>query len=226
MNQSLEEEPDVLGAEIIRVLADAAPSADDIRLLQDQLLARHSLLAHLKPVVSSEEVVEGFFRCFIVDYIQRRYELGTGSLATCINSSHRAVQGVCTLPGTHSHNSVTDDAWQDGWRRLRKRHSAVDIKVPGHHSPRRADLYIVTRENVVSLEFKYIGPNGLRDPASCAAQIRLHADNHRLALLLLYCGASIELANDAVARLESSIPANARVFGVHGPEIPVARRAA
>ena len=217
MNQTIDREPNVLGAEVEGVISGTAPHADHIRFLQDQLLARHSLL-RLKPVVLSEEVVESFFRCVIVDYLQQRYELRVESLPTCINSSHRAVRGVCALPDVHRHNGITDDAWSEGWRRLQK-HRGVNIMVPPHRSPRRADLYVVARNKIVSLEFKYIGSKGLRDAASCAAQIRLHAENHELAILLLYCGASMEIMNDAVTRLQPGIPANARVLSVHGSEI-------
>ena len=221
MNQTIDLEPNALGAEVAGVLASTAPRESHIRLLQDQLLARHDLL-RLKPVVSSEEVVEGFFRCLIVDYLQQRYELRVESLPTHINSSHQAVRGACALPDGHRHNNITDDAWAEGWRQLQKR-PGVNILVPPHRSPRRADLHIVARNKIVSLEFKYIGSKGLRDAASCAAQIRLHANNHALALLVLYCGASMELMNDAVARLQRDLPANAKVLSVHGPEIRVVK---
>jgi hypothetical protein len=217
MNQTIDIEPNVLGAEVEGVLMSAAPRERHIRLLQDKLMARHDLLG-LKLVISSEEVVEGFSRCFIVDYLQQRYELRVESLPTCINSSHQAVRRVCAVPNGHRHSAITDDAWAEGWRQLRER-PGVDIMVPPHRSPRRADLHLVAQNKIVSLEFKYIGSKGLRDAALCAAQIRLHAANHALAILLLYCGASREVMNDAVARLQPDLPANARVLSIRGPEI-------
>jgi hypothetical protein len=160
MNQAIDEGRTSLGSEVARVLENTAPCANDIGLLQDQLLTRHFLLAGLKRVVSSEEVVEGFFRCLIAHYIQQRYQLGTESLPTCINSSHRAVRRVCAWPVGHRHNGITDDAWLEGWCRLQK-HSGVNIMVLTHRSPRRADLYIVAEQDR-SFEF---GSKGLRDAA-------------------------------------------------------------
>jgi hypothetical protein len=222
MNQAIDREPKVLGAEVARVLASTAPRAGDIRLLQDQLLARHYLL-RLNPDVSSEEVVESFFRCFIVHYLQQRYELRVESLPTCINSSHQAVRRVCAVPNGHRHNAITDDAWAEGWRRLQNERAGVNITVPTHRSPRRADLYVVARNKIVSFEFKYIGARRLRDAALCAAQVRLHAANHALAFLLLYCGGSVDVLNDAVARLNPGLPGNVRVLAVHGPAIAVVK---
>jgi hypothetical protein len=179
----------------------------------------------LKSVISSEEVVEGFFRCSLVHHLQERCELPIESLPFCINSSHRAVRRVCTEPSAHRHQAIDDDAWAEGWRRL-QRQRGVNIVVPNHRSPRRADLYVSARNKVVSVEFKYIGPLGLRKAASCAAQIRLHAANHAVAFLLLYCGTDIEVCEQAVARLNRDAGGNVRILAVHGPESPVARLAA
>jgi hypothetical protein len=223
-NQTIDEDPDVLGARIGRLLATTKLRGDDIRRLQNQLLARHSDL-RLKQVISSEEVVEGFFRCALVHHLQERYQLPIESLPCCINSSHRAVRRLCTEPRAHRHQAIADDAWAEGWRRL-QRERGVNIVVPNHRSPRRADLYLLARDKVVSVEFKYIGPLGLRDAALCAAQIRLHAANHALAFLLLYCGADIEVGDQAVARLNRDVGGNVRILAVHGPAIPVAKLAA
>jgi hypothetical protein len=225
MNQIIDEDPKVLGAGIGRVLASTTPRVEDIRRLQNQLLARHSDL-RLKQVISSEEVVEGFFRCSLIHHLQERYELPTESLPCSINSSHRAVRRVCTEPSVHRHQAIADEAWADGWRRLQHERRGVNIVVPNHRSPRRADLYVVAQNKVVSFEFKYIGALGLRDAASCTAQIRLHAANHALAFLLLYCGADIEVRDQAVARLNRDVGGNVRILAVHGPAIPVARVAA
>lgn len=108
------------------------------------------------------------------------------------------------MPTGHRHNTITDDAWAEGWRRLQKERPDVNIMVPTHRSPRRADLYLVARSKIVSVEFKYIGARGLRDAAACAAQVWLHAANYAVAVLLLYCGGSVDMMNDAVARLNDS----------------------
>lgn len=224
MNQIIDEDPEILGAGIGRVLASTAPRADDMRRLQNQLLVRHSDL-RLKQVISSEEVVESFFRCSLVHHLQKRYAVAIESLPRCINSSHRAVRRVCTEPTAHHHQAIRDDAWAAGWRRLQER-PGVNIVVPNHPSPRRADLYVVARNKVVSFEFKYIGAAGLRDAASCAAQVRLHAANHALAFLLLYCATSIDVRDQAVARVQRDVPGNVRILAVHGPAIAVVRVAA
>lgn len=222
MNQGIDLEPTVLGAELEGILPNTVPSADDIRLLQNQLLARHRLLK-LEPVVSSEEVVEGFFRCFIVHHLQQRHAVRLESLPTCVNSSHRAVRRVCVVPNEHGHAALTDSDWAEGWRRLQNERPGVNIMVPTHRSPRRADLYVVARNKVVSFEFKYVGANRMRDAPLCTAQIRLHAANHELAFLLVYCGGSIDVLKDAVARLSPGLPRNARLLAVHGPAVVVAQ---
>lgn len=51
------------------------------------------------------------------------------------------------------------------------------------------------------------------------AQLRRHAANHELAFLVLYCGASIDVQEDALARLHPLVSGNARIVGVRGPTI-------
>lgn len=224
MNQIIDEDPEILGAGIGRALASTAPDADDILRLQNQLLARHSGL-RLKQVISSEEVAESLFRCSLVHHLQTRYGLAIESLPQCINSSHRAVRRVCTEPSAHHHQAIPDDAWAEGWR-LQQERRGVNMVVPNHRSPRRADLYVVARNELVSFEIKYVGAAGLRGAASCAAQIRLHAAHHALAFLLLYCAASIDVRDQALARVQRDVPGNVRILAVHGPAIAVVRVAA
>ena len=225
MNSAIDEEPEVLGAEIGQLLASMKPAPVDILELQRQLLLRHADLG-LEPTVSSEEVVESFYRCFMIHQLAERFDLQTESIPTCINSSHRATRRVCAARSAHRHHVIADDAWAAGWHRLQAERPEVNVRVPNSRSPKRADLYVVGREKVISFEFKYIGAQGLHDAAACAAQVRRHAANHALAFLVVYCGASVGVHDDALARLNLLIGNGVRLVGVHGPKIPVARATA
>ena len=113
------------------------------------------------------------------------------------------------------------------WLGLQQEHPEVNILVPGHQSAKRADLYIVVSGKIVSLEFKYVGAQGLRDAAACAAQVRRYAVNHALAFLVLYCGASLDVHDDALARLNPFVgDDDIRIVGIHGPTISVVSEAA
>jgi hypothetical protein len=82
----------------------------------------------------------------------------------------------------------------------------------------------MTGERVVSVEFKYIGPGGLRDIEACAAQVRRHAESHAEAILVLYSGTGRPMSETVVRQLVLLIGAdNARVANLAGPGIPVAR---
>jgi hypothetical protein len=216
-------EPDGLAIEIDASIAAVNPAAGVIPGLQRQLLARHAAL-HLKPTISSEEVVEGLVRCRLTHHLQQKFELRVDSIPACVNSSHKAVRRVCVDASRHSHGGISDKAWSAAWQRLQQEHPGVNVRVAGRSAPRRADLYIVARGRIVSLEFKYIGEQGLRDAAACAAQVGRHAANHALAFLVVYCGAGAEVLDDAMARLRRLVSGgNVRVAGMHGPVIPVAR---
>src|SRR5205807_1102018 len=131
----------------------------------------------LQPVVSAEEVVESFFRCLIADHLTRRFSLEVSALPGCMNASHRAARGVCVVRKRHRHLSVPDVDWAAAWLGMQSAYPAVNVRVPGR-SPKRADLYVVAKRQIVSLEFKYVGGTGLRGVESCIAQMRRHADNH------------------------------------------------
>src|SRR5439155_19352496 len=120
----------------------------------------------------------------------------------------------------HSHDGTPDEAWSVAWRRLQQEHPGVNVRVPHRRSPKRADLYIVARSKIVSLEFKYVGVQGLRDAASCAAQVRRHAANHALAFLVVYCGASNDVQDDVLALLNRLVgDDDVRIACIHGPTI-------
>lgn len=194
--------------------------------LQRQLLSRHAEL-RLKPKISAEEVAEGFVRCVLLHHLQRRFALSIEAIPNCINSSHKAVRRVCAARDRHSHDGISDEAWSVAWSELQRQCPEVNVRVPGRRSAKRADLYIVARNKVVSLEFKYVGPDGLGDATACAAQVRRHAANHALAFLVLYCGAGCDVGDDALARMHRLVvDDDVRVVSVHGPAISVVGAAA
>lgn len=215
-------EPRFVAVDICRVIKRTVPDRSRLRDLAHQLLRRHDLL-QLRPIVSSEETVEAYFRCVITDRLAERYGLGLAAIPSCINSSHRAVRRVCASPA-HRHASIEDDTWRRGWMAIQRGNPEVNIPVAGG-SPKRADLYIVAAGGIVSVEFKYVGVQGLRDVRNCGAQLGRHAAHHAEAILLLYSAAVVptpvarQLAEEAGAN-------DVHIVNVIGPEVPVARSAA
>jgi hypothetical protein len=57
--------------------------------------------------------------------------------------------------------------WSVGWRPLQRELPEVKVYVPGRKSAKRADLWLGTRDGVVSVEFKYAGRHGVRDVRGC-----------------------------------------------------------
>lgn len=220
---SIDTQPTVLAAEIAKVIEAATPSGDDISAIQRQLLSRHAELG-LRPKVSSEEVVESFFRCVVIDHLQQRFKLEINRIPNCVNSSHTAARRVCAARWRHCHDSIADPEWRAAWLGLQERYPEVNIRVPDRRSPKRADLYLVARDKIVSLEFKYIGPHRLGDVNGCAVQMRHYAENHAATLLVVYSGSNDEIEGRALARLRGLLDRGVRVACVYGPSIlPVSR---
>jgi hypothetical protein len=197
--------------------------ADRTRLrdLTQQLLRRHVLLG-LRSVVSSEEIVEAYFRCAITGTLTGQYDLSTAAIPNCINSSHRAVRCVCAWPA-HCHGNIEDKDWRRGWLAMQRNHPEVNVRVPGH-GPKRADLYLIARDGVVSIEFKYVGVAGVRDVAACAAQLGRHAEHHAEAILVLYSDTPVP--QQTVHQLtQKTGRVNVRILNPTGPKIDVARGA-
>jgi hypothetical protein len=219
-------EPRVVAREICRIVERSIPTRSQVRGLSQQLLTRHSV-CRLKPVVSSEEVVEAYYRCVITAGLASRYTLAPISIPCCINSSHRAVSRVCVSPARHAHAAVEDHKWRNGWRLIQGRNPEVNVRVAGRPSPKRADLYVVASGQVVSLEFKYVDPRGIRDINGCAAQVRRHAECHSQAILVLYSGGNKPVPDRMVQQIVLLTAArNVRVANLAGPEIPITRGAA
>jgi hypothetical protein len=152
--------PRLLATEICDAIARSMPDRTQIRKLGQSLLRRHASLG-LRPVVSSEEIVDAYYRCVLTGYLAKRYILENAALPKGINSSHKAIRRVCIAP-EHSHARVADDDWRESWCLMQERNPEVNVSNAGS-SARRADLYVVANGQVVSVEFKYVGSTGLRD---------------------------------------------------------------
>lgn len=215
---SIEAEPGLVARAICSRVDRNSPTRMQVQSLCRQLLKRHSV-CRLKPIVSSEEILEGYYRCLITDALVNRHKLRQTAIPFCVNSSHRAVRGVC-VGGQHSHSAITDDEWRSGWVAIQKQSPEVNVRVAGRRSPKRADLYVIAGKQVVSVEFKYVGPRGLRDIQGCAAQVRRHAECHAEAILILYSGANRPVTGYGVEKLDALIGLpNAHVAHLAGPEI-------
>jgi hypothetical protein len=213
-------EPAALAAEVAGLMEKATPSRQDVFGVRRQVLARQAQLG-LRNRAAPECVAESFFRCLVIDHLQRRFELAHEEIPDCINSSHTAARGVCGTPSRHSHKHISDRDWAAGWRRLQRQHPEVNVYVLGRPSAKRADLYLVTRDEVVSVEFKYVGQHGVRDVPACAAQMRRYVDKHAATLLAIYDGAGHGDEVRGVARLRSLLGPAVRVVVTPGPAIPV-----
>jgi len=185
----ISKEPAVFAREIAHFVEQTVPTLGDIRSLGDQLLVRHAVLRGLKPVVSEEEIVESFFRCQVIDYVQRQFGIAASDAPRCVSASHRATRLTCSAPAAHSHHSVLDSEWQSGWVDLQRRHPEVNIRATPSARARHADLHIVVQNTIVSFEFKHVGQSGL-NPTECAAQAnRYIAAGHAASILVVYSNA-------------------------------------
>lgn len=217
--------PKVMAAELCAAIKADTPTATQIGQLGQSLLRRHSSLG-LRPVVSSEEIVEAYYRCLLTGFIATRYSLDTFELPSCVNSSHKAVRRVC-VGSKRAHAGLEDRAWEEGWAQMQLRNPEVNVKTPGRKSARRADLYVVANGHVVSIEFKYVGDRGVADQRGCASQMTRHAAAHAEAILVVYSCATDpgpQYMNDRVRQLVTA--PNARAVCVAGPAMPAARPAA
>lgn len=223
MNDAINASPQVTATEISVAIPQEGPTHAQLQQLGSSLLSRHLSLPGLKPVVSSEEIVEAYYRCVLTERLTKRYALAATAVANCINSSHRAVRRVCVSSG-HSHASIEDRCWQTGWDQMRQ--SGVGIREASRRSARHADLYVVANKQIVSVEFKYLNSKGLQDVAGCAAQFNLHARHYAEAVLVLYSGAGAGVLQVERELRELVEADNTRIISVAGPEIAIMRHAA
>lgn len=212
-------EPAALAAEIASLIESAKPRPQAVHAVRDALLDRKVQLGLVRGA-AAEYVAETLFRCLVIDHLQGRFRLAPRELPRCINSSHRAGRRVCGVPSSHCHNLVSDADWAEGWRRLKEEHPKVNVNDPSRPSAGRADLYVITRNAVVSVEFKYSGRTGLSDIRGCATQMRRYAQQHAATLLAIYDGASNGTALQAANQLRGLLGPAVPVVVVSGPSIP------
>jgi hypothetical protein len=227
MNDAIDEMPEIVCEEIEQRLRTAKPIAADVSALKRQLRSRHALPGlRLKPGISPEEVVEGFFRCVLAHYLHQRFDLHIDAIPACMNSSHKAVRRVCVAPGRHRHHDILDEAWEIAWDRMQVEHREVNVRVPARSRPAHADLYVVASNKVISIQFKYVGASGLRGVAECAEQLRRHAAQHERAILVVYNGTADTSRRDAAGDwLDGHHTAGVHIVGVNGPAIAPVRAA-
>ena len=148
-------------------------------------------------------------------------------IAFPVSPAHQRVEAsnypFCVSPGNHQHSMLPDERWASAWLQMQSQVPEVNIRARRQRSARRADLYIVARRQVVSLEFKYADARGLRGIDACISQLRRHAQHHARALFVVY-STSPEMLDEA--RIGSNLPSNASVAVVGGPPISVVRGAA
>lgn len=217
----VDKEPAVLVPEFVRFIEHTVPSADAVRVLGDQLLSRHTALRGLKPIVSAEEIVESFFRCHVIDYLQQEFGIVAGDVPRCINSSHRATRRVCALPAAHSHAAIQDSEWQSGWLELQQLYPKVNIRTARSERAKRADLYVLARNEIISFEFKHVGQQGFGQIPGCAAQVsRYIAAGHAAAILVVY-SSDHQGHTAALARLRGLLGDGVQLACATGPAISV-----
>ena len=209
-------QPTLLAAEVAGVIQAATPSEQDIVEVQRQLLCRHVEL-RLGKKTAPEEIIEGFYRCLVIDHLQRRFKVDLGDIPSCINSSHTATRGVCIARSRHSHQYITDAQWKKAWLRFQKKHHEVNIRVSERQSLRRADLYLVAQGGIVSVEFKYLGNQGSLNVKGCAAQMSRYVENHAATLLVIYASLSDKNEIRGLDMLRSRLDPTVHVIVACGP---------
>jgi len=215
-------EPAALAREIARLAEQVVPTAGAIRGLGDQLLSRHATLRGLKPVVSAEEIVESFFRCHVIDYLQRQVGVVASDLVRCLNSSHRATRRTCAVPGAHTHDSIQDSEWESGWLDL-QRFPGVNIRTGPSDRAKHADLYVLAQKRVISFEFKYVAQQGLGRIVECATQANGYIGAGHAASILVVYSQDHERDKAAVAQLRGLLSEGVQLVCATGPAIPVRR---
>jgi hypothetical protein len=215
MTSCIDASPAVALAEIERELRNAPPpSADAVAAIKRQL-------AEFGAAAAAETVIESYYGCLVTEHLRRRFDIVPDTLPLIINSSHRAVRRVCVMPGDHLHCRVLKDSWASGWRTFRQQHRGVDMYVQtalGDRSLRHADLYVIAAGQIVSLEYKYVGPKGLTSPERCAAQMRPYLDAHAVARLIIYSGTPSTTPVRGMDKLRGLLPPDVPLV-LYGPQV-------
>lgn len=199
--------------EIERVLKSAALESDVVASIQRQL-------AEFGAAAAAETVIESYHGCLVTEHLRRMFEIAPVALPETINTSHRAVRRVCVMPGEHLHGKVLKESWAEGWRML--------CQQPGVHmyvqtnqrerSLRHADLYVIASGQIISLEYKYVGPKGLSSPEACADQMSPYLAAHAGTRLVIYSGTPSGTPVRGLEKLRRLLPADVPLV-VYGPPI-------
>ena len=206
--------PQSVADELVALMKATKPTLTDLQSIADQLRAQGAN-------TSGETVVEAFYRCAISHHLRSTRNVSLDVLPRCVNSSHVAVRDVCVMAEAHDHRKVGTAAWNRGWEYLRQSHrSFVDLKIStadGRGSLRRADLYVVADGRIVSFEFKYIGPRGIRNVRACAAQMQLYLREHAVSRFVVYAAGDGGAEIAGVKQLENLL--QGCVVGLTGPAV-------
>ena len=219
MTSCIDASPAKVATEIERTLQNARPSADTLSAAQRQLIGFGAAAA-------AETVIESYYGCIVTEHLRRTFGIGADALPVCVNSSHRAVRRVCVAPGEHLHYTVPKASWAAGWQTLRQQHKDVDMYVRTAHrdrSLRHADLYVIASRQIISLEFKYVGPAGLKNPNACAAQMGPYLEAHAATRLVVYSGTPSGTPVRGIDTLMGLLPADVPLV-VYGPPIAAVGR--
>lgn len=195
--------------EIERTIRKAVPSESDIAMIAGQLRKHEADPA-------SEAIVESYYRCLLVDHLQKTYRIEQEEVPLCINSSHRAPRLVCCATPRHRHYSIEKERWLEGWWRMRDRYTPIRR----HETLRRADLYVIGQEQIVSVEFKYAGLHGIRDPSHCIEQMKRYVIRHAATMMVVYAALKPDSDVRGVADVRRALGPATPVVVVYGLQIP------
>jgi hypothetical protein len=217
---SINIQPGELRDEIATAILSVRPQDEEVPRIREQLLNQ-------KYEATSELIVECFYRCLVTDDLQRRYGIGLDDLPSCVNSSHVPPRRVCGVGSPHTHGTISLLLWKWAWKQMQKQHPEVDNGSPvqrGSEALRHADLYVVAQEQVVSVEFKYVGVAGVRNAKAVAAQMQRYVEKHAATLLVIYSGTEAGSEVQGMARLRKWLDPAVPVVLLHGDAIAPAKK--
>jgi hypothetical protein len=94
--------------------------------------------------------------------------------------------------------------------------SANSTDIAFDRSLRHADLCVIAAGQIVSLEYKYVGREGLKNPEGCAAQMRPCLDAHAAARLAIYSGTPSTTPVRGTDKVRGLLPADVPLI-LYGP---------
>ena len=199
-------QPAKLRDEIVKEIQKAAPSESNLKEIGRQLLKHNADPA-------AEAIVESYYRCLLVAYLQTEYKIEREEVPRCINSSHRAPRLVCWYSPRHDHDSITPTSWKASWKEMRDRYTPIRK----HETLRRADLYVIAQGKIVSVEFKHVGSHEVSGLNGCIQQMKRYADKHAATLMVIYSTAKAGSEVRGVAQIREALGPKTPVVVVYGP---------